>query len=92
MKPNKFHSKYVSLGGRKIREKRNICLVIHPFGFPQRLEMEFATTAARKVVFSSTLIGPFKIVARAQIQWRSLFQIQIGSQGCVARDKNVTGC
>ena len=72
MKPNKFHSKYVSLGGRKIREERNICLVIRLFSFPQRLEMEFATTAARKVVPSSTLIGPFKILARAQIQRHSL--------------------
>ena len=30
--------------------------------------MVSATTAARKVVSSSTLIGPFKILARAQIQ------------------------
>ena len=71
MKPNKFHSKYVSLGGRKICEEWNICLIIRLFGFPQRLEMESATTAARKVVSSSTLIGPFKILARAQIQRRS---------------------
>ena len=30
--------------------------------------MGSAATAARKVVSSSTLIGPFKILARAQIQ------------------------
>ena len=64
MKPNKFHSKYVCFGGRKIREERNICLKIHLFGFV----MGSATTASRKVVSSSTLIGPFKILARAQIQ------------------------
>ena len=68
MKPNKFHSKYVSLGGRKIREERNICLVIRLFSFPQRLVMGSTTTAARKVVSSSSLIGPFKILVRAQIQ------------------------
>ena len=68
MKLNKFHSKYVCYGGRKIREERNICVKIRLFGFPQRLVMGSATTAARKVVSSSTLIGPFKILARAQIQ------------------------
>ena len=68
MKPNKLHSKYVCFGGRKIREERNICVKICLFGFPQRLVMGSATTAARKVVSSSTLIGPFKILARAQIQ------------------------
>ena len=68
MKPNKSRSKYVCLGGRKTREERNICLKIRLFGFPQRLVMGSATTAARKVVSSSTLIGPFKILARAQIQ------------------------
>ena len=68
MKLNKFHSKYVCFGGRKIREERNICVKICLFGFPQRLVMGSATMAARKVVSSSTLIGPFKILACAQIQ------------------------
>ena len=69
MKPNKLHSKYVCFRGRKTREERNICLKIRLFGFPQRLSvMGSATTAARKVVSSSTLIGPFKILERAQIQ------------------------
>ena len=84
MKLNKFHSKYVCYGGRKIREERNICVKIRLFGFPQRLVMGFVTTTPRKVVSSSTLIGPFKVLARAQIQ--------TGSHGCVTRDKNVTGC
>ena len=52
--------------------------------------MGSATTAARKVVSSSTLIGPFKILARAGAGAPA--QIQTGSQGCVARDKNLTGC
>ena len=89
MKPNKFHSKY-ACGGRKTREERNICLKIRLFRFPQRLVMGSATTAARKVVSFSTLIGPFKILARTGAGAPA--QIQTGSQGCVARDKNVTGC
>ena len=62
LKPNTFHSKYVRLAGRKSRKERKICL-----GFSQRLVMGSTTTAARKVVSSSTLIGPSKIWARTQI-------------------------
>ena len=60
IKPNKFHSKYVCLGGRKTREERKICLKIHLFGYPETLVMRHATTAARNVVSFSTLIGPFE--------------------------------
>ena len=56
--PNKFHSKPVCFGGRKTREERNIFLKIFLFGFPEMFVMGPATTAARKVVSSSTLIGP----------------------------------
>ena len=59
--PNKFHSKYVCFGRGKTREERKICLKIRLFGFPQRLVIGSPTTAARKVVSSSNLIGPFKI-------------------------------
>ena len=81
-------------GGRETREEQKICLKARFSGFPQRFVMGSATTAARKVVSSSTLIGPFKILARAQIQQQFALplKIQTGSQGCVARDKNVTGC
>ena len=65
---NKFHSKYVCFGREKTREERKIYLKIRLFGFPQRLVIGSPTTAARKVVSSSNLIGPFKIWARAQIQ------------------------
>ena len=58
--PNKFHSKPVCFGGRKTREERNIFLKIFLFGFPEMFVMGPATTAARKVVSSSTLIGPFE--------------------------------
>ena len=68
IKPNKFHSKYVCFAGRKALKERKSCLKIRLFGFPQRLVMGSTTTAARKVVSSSTLIGSFKIWARAQIQ------------------------
>ena len=68
IKPNKFHSKYMCFAGRKARKERKFCLQIQLFGFPQRLVMGSTTTAARKVVSSSTLIGPFKILVRAQIQ------------------------
>ena len=61
IKPNKFLSKYVCFDSRKTREERKICLKIRLFGFPQRLAMESATMAARKVVLSSTPFGPFKI-------------------------------
>ena len=92
MKPNKFHSKYVCFRGRKTREERNICLKIRLFGFPQRLVMGSSTTAARKVVSSSTLIGPFKILARAQIQQLLALPLKFKPVlSCVARDKNVTG-
>ena len=60
IKLNKFHSKPVCFGGRKTREEQNICLKICLFGFPEVLVMGSATTAARKVVSSSTLIGPFE--------------------------------
>ena len=68
IKPNKFHSKYVCFTSRKAHKERKICFKIRPFGFPQRLVMGSTTTAARKVVSSLTLIGPFKIWVRAQIQ------------------------
>ena len=58
IKPIKFHSKYVCFGGRKTREERKICLKIRLFGFPQTLVFRPATTAARRVVSPSTLIGP----------------------------------
>ena len=45
IKPNKFHSKYVCSGGRKT---------------PEVLVTRYAATATRKVVSSSTLIGPFE--------------------------------
>ena len=67
-KPNKFHCEYVCFGGLKTREERKICLKIRLFTFSQRLVMRSTTTATRKVVSSSNLIGPFKIWARAQIQ------------------------
>ena len=61
-------------GGRKTREQK-ISLKICLFGFPEVLVMGSTTMAARKVVSSSTLIGPFEferecrwICARAQIQ------------------------
>ena len=38
--------------------------------------MESTTTAARKVVSSLTLIGPFKIRARAQIQQPLAFALK----------------
>ena len=68
IKPNKFHSKYVYFASQKTRKEQKICLKIRLFGFPQRLVMGSTTTAARKVDSSSTLIGPFKIWARAQTQ------------------------
>ena len=94
IKPNKFHSIYVCFGGRKTREEQKICLKTRLFGFPQRFVMGSATTAARKVVSSSTLIGPFKYLsARSNLTaTRPHAQIQTGSLGCVARNKNVTGC
>ena len=60
MKLNIFHSKPVYFGGRKSREERKNCLKICLFGFPEVLMMGSGTTAARKVVSSSTLIGPFE--------------------------------
>ena len=68
IKPNKFHSKYMYFASQKTRKELKICLKIRLFGFPQRLVMGSTTTAARKVDSSSTLIGPFKIWARAQTQ------------------------
>ena len=68
MKPNKFHSKPLCFGGRKNREERKNCPKICLFGFPEVLVMWSATMAVPKVVSSSTLIGPFQIWARAQIQ------------------------
>ena len=60
MKPNKFHFKPVCFGGRETREERKICLKIRLFGFPEIVVMGSGTTAACKVVLSSTLIGPFE--------------------------------
>ena len=88
IKSNKFHSKYVFFASGKARKERKTCLKIRLFGFPQRLVMGSTTRAARKVVSSSTLIGPLKILARAQIQQ----PLALASLGCVTRDKNVTGC
>ena len=62
IKLNKFHSKPVCFGSRKTREEQKICLKVCLFGFPEVLVMESATTAARQVVSSSTLIGPFEFV------------------------------
>ena len=89
IKPNTFHSKYVRLAGRKSRKERKICL-----GFPQRLVMGSTTTAARKVVSSSTLIGSFRFLSARSNSTAACAraQIQTGSLGCVTRDKNVTGC
>ena len=47
-------------GGGKTREEGEICLKICLFGFPEMIVMGSATTAARKVDSSSTLIGPFE--------------------------------
>ena len=70
MKPNKFHSKYVCFGGRKTREERKLFLKIHLFGSPDVLVPRSATTAARKVVSSSTLIGPFECKhAQLKFKW-----------------------
>ena len=63
-------------GGRKTLEEWKICLKTRFFGFPQRFEMGSATTVAPKVVSSWTLIGPFKIWARAQIQWPLSFALK----------------
>ena len=49
IKPNKFHFKYVCFGSQRTL-----------FGFPEMLMVRSVTTAARKVVSSSTLTGPFK--------------------------------
>ena len=65
IKPNKFHSTYVCFGGRKTCEERKIWLKIHLFGFPEMLVSRSAPTAARKVVSSLTLIGPFESKSRA---------------------------
>ena len=45
----------------KTLEERKICLKIRLFSFLEMIVMGSATTATRKVVLSSTLIGPFKI-------------------------------
>jgi len=50
----------LSRGAHKTREERKICLKIRLFGFPRTLVYRLATTAARKVVLPSTLIGPFE--------------------------------
>ena len=76
IKLTKFHSKYVCFASWKAHKERKICLKIRLFGFSQRLVMGSRTTAARKVVSSSTLIGPFKIWARAQIQWPLAFALK----------------
>ena len=77
IKPGKFHSKQVCFGGRKTCEERKIWHKICLFGFPEMLVIEFATTAARRVVLSSTLIGPFEfereqplnLSARSNFKW-----------------------
>ena len=57
--------------------RTKICLNVCPLGFPEILVMGSATTAARKVVSPSTLIGPFKIWTHAQIQMdQSEFRIR----------------
>ena len=60
IKPNKFHSKWVCIGGRKTREERKICLKNHLFGFPETLVTSHAMMTAHNVVSCSTLIGPFE--------------------------------
>ena len=84
----------VCFAGRKARKERRICIKICLFGFPQRLVMGFTTTAARKVVSSSTLIGSFRFLSARSNSTAACAraQIQTGSLGCVTRDKNVTGC
>ena len=57
-------------GGRKTCEERKLCLKIHLFGFPQRLVTGQSTTAPRKLVSPSTLIGPFEF-DRALATWPS---------------------
>ena len=54
--------------------------------------MGSTTTAARKVVSSSTLIVHLKFERALKFNSRSRSSIQTGSLGCVTRDKNVTGC
>ena len=66
-------------GGRKTREERKICPKICLFGFPEVLVKGSATTAVRKVVSFSTLIGPFEferehkgplnLSARSNFKW-----------------------
>ena len=65
-------------GGRKNRKERKNCPKICLFGFPVVLMMGSTTTAARKVVSSSTLIGPFEfereregpyLSARSNFKW-----------------------
>ena len=63
-------------GGQKNREEWKHCLKTCLFSFPEVLVMGSATTAVRKVVSSSTLIGPFKIWARAQIQQPLAFALK----------------
>ena len=76
LKPNKFHSKPVYFSVRKNREEQKNCLTICLFGFPEVLVMGSATMAICKVVSSSTLIGPFTIWARAQIQRPLVFMLK----------------
>ena len=75
----------------KSRNKSNSCTKPNKFhfhlGFPQTLVYRPATTAARKVVSPSTLIGPFQFeralttrpstAARAQIQMRLIVAMNV---------------
>ena len=56
-------------GGRKTREERKLCLKIHLFGFPQRLVTGQSTTAARKLVSPSTLIGGSCCQRAVKFKW-----------------------
>ena len=67
-----------SAAGTVEKNEKN-CLKFCLFGFPEVLVMGSATTTVRKVVLSSTLIGPFKIWARAQIQRPLAFALKFKS-------------
>ena len=78
----------------KTHEEQKMCLKICLFGFPQSLVMGSVTTAAQKVVSSSTLIGPFQIWTRAKIQQPLMLtlKIQTGSLGWQKRHSLLRKC
>ena len=66
-------------GGRKTLEERKICLKIRLFRFPEMLVIRSMTSAACKVVSSSTLIGPFE------------FELIFKFKGCLRLRSNSNG-